>query len=114
VPITSNNKNRMGHFLLASVMLVAGTLATAQDAAVPAAVEPSAEALAFNCYTCHGPGGVSPAAMPSLHGKSANYLLRRLQEFKQDKGNPTIMGRIAKGYSDEELARIAEYLASDH
>lgn len=112
--MTSNNKNRVGHFLLASAALVAGTLANAQDAAVAVAAEPSAEALAFNCYTCHGPGGVSPAAMPSLHGKSAGYLLRRLLEFKQDKGNPTIMGRIAKGYSDEELARIAEYLARDH
>ncbi len=73
---------------------------------------PSIEALSFNCYTCHGPEGRSPAAMPSLQGKPAAYLLRRLLEYKQGKGHPTIMDRIARGYTDEELAGIATYLAA--
>jgi sulfide dehydrogenase cytochrome subunit len=85
----------------------------AVDAAGPGPTGPSIEALSFNCYTCHGPGGRSPAGMPTLQGKQADYLLRRLLEFKQGRGHPTIMDRIARGYSDEELARIAAYIAAD-
>jgi sulfide dehydrogenase cytochrome subunit len=51
--------------------------------------------------------------MPTLQGKQAGYILRRLLEFKQGKGHPTIMDRIARGYSDEELARIASHIAAD-
>lgn len=91
----------------AGLSLMAGV-----DAAEPAPAGPSVEALSFNCYTCHGPDGRSPAAMPSLQGKHAGYLLRRLLEFKQGKGHPTIMDRIARGYSDEELADIAAYIAA--
>lgn len=87
-------------------------LIAAAAAAEPARTGPSVEALSFNCYTCHGPDGRSPAAMPSLQGKHADYLLRRLLEFKQGKGHPTIMDRIARGYSDEELASIAAYIAA--
>jgi sulfide dehydrogenase cytochrome subunit len=87
-------------------------LIAAAVAAEPAPAGPSIEALSFNCYTCHGPDGRSPAAMPSLQGKRADYLLRRLLEFKQGKGHPTIMDRIARGYSDEELASIAAYVAA--
>lgn len=88
------------------------SLAAVARAAGPAPAGPSVEALSFSCYTCHGPGGRSPAAMPSLQGKHADYLLRRLLEFKQGKGHPTIMDRIARGYTDEELEAIAAYLAA--
>ncbi len=74
----------------------------------------STEALAFNCYTCHAPqvrrgkGDIS-----SLKGKSAATLLQKLRDFKNGAGDATLMSRIARGYSDEELARIAEFLADD-
>lgn len=72
-----------------------------------------AEALAFNCFTCHGTDGRSPGAMPGLYGKSAAYLRQRLRELRAGAGaaEPTIMQRIARGYSDAEIDLIAEYLA---
>ena len=74
----------------------------------------STEALAFNCYTCHAPQVRRKAGdIPSLQGKSAETLLQKLQAFKKGEGDATLMSRIAKGYSDEELARIANYLADD-
>jgi sulfide dehydrogenase cytochrome subunit len=88
------------------------SLTAGVDAAGTAPPGRSIEALSFNCYTCHGPDGRSPASMPSLQGKHADYLLRRLLEFKQGKGHPTIMDRIARGYTDEELAAVAAYLAA--
>ena len=71
--------------------------------------QPSAEALVLNCFICHGTDGKSPAAVPGLYGKSPAYMARKLTEFKAGKGDPTVMDRIARGYTDEEIARIAEY-----
>ena len=71
----------------------------------------STEALAFNCFTCHGTDGRSPNAVPTLNGKTAHYLLRRMLGFKRGEGDPTIMNRIAKGYTDEEIARITGYIS---
>jgi cytochrome c553 len=71
----------------------------------------AAEALVFNCFTCHGTDGKSPASMPSLAGKSSAYLARKLTEFKSGRTQCTIMDRVAKGYTDEEIARIAQAIA---
>ena len=77
----------------------------------PLATTRSAEALSFNCFTCHGPEGSGAGSMPALRGRSAEELLDRLRQFRQGAGEPTIMDRIARGYTDEELARIAAYIA---
>lgn len=71
-----------------------------------------AEALAFNCFTCHGTNGKSPGAMKSLDKLSAGEIRDKLKAFKRDENNPTIMNRIAKGYSDDEIAIIADYIAN--
>ena len=78
---------------------------------IAAAEQRSTEALTFNCFTCHGTDGRSPNAVPTLNGKSADYLLRRMLGFKRGEGDPTIMNRIAKGYTDEEIGRITAYIA---
>jgi sulfide dehydrogenase cytochrome subunit len=90
------------------LLLLHGGIAAAADAA---AQQPSTEALAFNCFTCHGTDGRSPNAVPTLNGKSADYLLRRMLGFKHGKGDPTIMNRIARGYTDDEIARVTAYIA---
>lgn len=69
------------------------------------------EALAFTCFTCHGTDGRSPGAIPSLCGKTADFIIRRMHEFRSGKREATIMNRISKAYSDEEIARIARYIA---
>ncbi len=71
----------------------------------------AAEALIFNCFTCHGANGKSSSSMPNLAGKTSAYLARKLTEFKSDGAQCTIMDRLAKGYTDDEIARIAEAIA---
>ena len=90
------------------VLLLHGGIAAAADAGAP---QRSTEALAFNCFTCHGTDGRSSNSVPTLNGKSADYLLRRMLGFKHGKGDPTIMNRIAKGYTDDEIARVTAYIA---
>lgn len=68
--------------------------------------------LASSCAACHGTDGHSPASIPSLSGKEADFITQALTEFKTDKRSATIMNRLAKGYSDEEIALIAAWFAA--
>jgi sulfide dehydrogenase cytochrome subunit len=69
-------------------------------------------ALASACMACHGPSGDSPGSIPSLHDKTADYIADRLKAFKDGSAASTVMGGLAKGYSEEEIAEIAGYIAA--
>jgi len=73
---------------------------------------PSASMLANTCAGCHGTGGnsVGPAS-PTIAGKSAEYLKTVMAEYKSGERHSTIMGRIAKGYTDEEIALMSDFYA---
>lgn len=66
--------------------------------------------MARNCLTCHA-AGVVASPIPRLSGLSAGRIADLLHEFKQDRRPATIMNRIAKGYSDEQIEALAEHLA---
>lgn len=68
--------------------------------------------LSNSCAACHGTDGRSPGAIPSIDGKSAEFLERTLIEFREGRRPATVMGRHASGYTDEEIRLIAEYFAS--
>ena len=72
-------------------------------------VDPRGEILALSCASCHGTDGKSVGIMPGFYGKSAPYLKTALMEFKNDERYSTVMGRHAKGYTDEEITLIADY-----
>ena len=82
---------------------------------------PSAKAMADTCAGCHGTNGqsVGPAS-PNLAGMSAAYFVESMKGFKalpkdaghaEDARPATIMNRIAKGYSDEQIEAMGEYFA---
>ncbi|MCK5813039.1 MAG: cytochrome c4 [Cocleimonas sp.] len=72
----------------------------------------SAKMLADTCTGCHGFDGNSKGpATPSIAGFSAEYLTEVMKAYKSGDASSTIMGRIMKGYSDEELAQVAEVYA---
>lgn len=70
------------------------------------------DTIAYTCNGCHGTDGVSKGAVPSLKGRPADDQAKMLRYFKADIRPSTIMGRIAKGYSAEELKAVAEYFES--
>lgn len=77
------------------------------------AASPSAEALSLPCNGCHGPDGVSQgASIPSIAGMNAEYMAEAMRQFKEGRRTATIMNRIAKGYRDYELRKIARYFAA--
>jgi cytochrome subunit of sulfide dehydrogenase len=79
------------------------------------AAEPirSGAALGQPCAGCHGTNGHSAGdSMPSIAGLSNRYLLKAMLDFKRDLRPSTIMGRIARGYSDQELATLSAYFGA--
>ncbi len=73
----------------------------------------SAEALGYTCAGCHGTNGVSSGpASPTLAGMSRAVMIETMKGFRSGDINATIMGRIAKGYTDEEIEKIADFFAA--
>jgi cytochrome c553 len=71
--------------------------------------------LALSCLNCHGPGGKSPGEIPSIAGKTEDFLKSALVDFRDGKRtgtSATVMGRLAKGYSDAEIDAVAKYIAT--
>lgn len=64
------------------------------------------------CAPCHGTDGRSPGAIPALSGKSADYIVQRMAEFKSGAREGTVMNRIAKGYTDSEIAVVVQHFAA--
>ena len=74
---------------------------------------PTATMLADTCAGCHGTDGSSSGpATPTIAGVSAEYFKTTMDEYKKDSRKSTIMGRIAKGYTDKEIKLMADYFAA--
>ncbi|MFP4138590.1 MAG: c-type cytochrome [Halomonas sp.] len=68
------------------------------------------------CVACHGTDGKGLAPIyPNLNGQSATYLessLKAYRDGQREGGNAAMMTPMAKGLSDEDIADIAAYYAS--
>lgn len=72
----------------------------------------SGQALAWTCAGCHGTDGVSTGpATPTIAGLSETYLIDSMTMYRDDERPSTIMGRIARGYNDEEIAAMSAFFA---
>ena len=85
------------------------TIAGAINCAVFAET-PSPSMLANTCAGCHGTNGssVGPAS-PTIAGLSRDYFIESMLAYKDASRPSTIMSRIAKGYSEEEINRMADF-----
>ena len=78
---------------------------------LPASAGPT-EDLARTCNGCHGLNGVSVGPnMPSIGGLPEAYLKNILLQWKSGERYAATMDRHVKGYSDEELAKLATYFS---
>lgn len=101
---------RIGTATLALVLALATTAITKVACAQSAAVA----VLAGSCLGCHGAEGRGSQAIPpirAVHGAAG--LVAIMQAFRDDSRASTVMGRIARGYTDAEFAALAAYFASD-
>jgi sulfide dehydrogenase cytochrome subunit len=75
----------------------------------PCYAELNAESIALMCRNCHTQQ-ISANSVPSLSHLSTVQLQQLLLDYKYDKRAATLMPRLAKGYSDQELQAVAQLL----
>ena len=94
---------------LATVALLV-TAAAAASADGPTRGRSDDEALAASCTGCHG--DADGVGLPSLAGQSPERLTALLLGYKRGTQQGTLMNRLARGYEDDELRRIAAVLGA--
>jgi sulfide dehydrogenase cytochrome subunit len=94
------------------LVAVSATLLTLSASWPVFAEDLTAAMLGDPCAACHGTDGKSPSPIPPLNGLSAVYIASAMHAFKTGTRPATVMDRIAKGYTDEEIKLIAKYFAA--
>ncbi|MDB6441793.1 MULTISPECIES: cytochrome c [Pseudomonas] len=95
--------------LIVSLLLTLGISGIAHAAGDAAA----GQAKAAVCGACHGPDGNSMAPnFPKLAGQGERYLTKQLKDIKDGKRVVLEMTGLLNNLSDQDLADIAAYFAS--
>jgi sulfide dehydrogenase cytochrome subunit len=90
--------------------LILLTASAASHAAPPTV---GGERLYASCASCHGTNGKAVGTtLPELAGQSQDKIIAAMRAFKAQTRDATVMHQIAKGYSDDQIARIAAFLAA--
>ena len=100
--------------VVSAALMVTGACAFAADAGNPA----EGKRKTSMCIGCHGIGGyktVFPEVyhVPKLGGQHAAYIVKALQEYKAGNRSHPSMRAIAAGLSDQDMADLAAYYASE-
>lgn len=89
---------------------LAAVLAVA--AAGPAGAADAAPPGASSCSGCHAMPGRDGAAVPAIHGRPAEEIAAAMLAYRRGEASPTVMDRIAKGFSEDEIRAIAAWIAA--
>lgn len=96
--------------LLSLSLALAGGAACAQTQASRSADFQTA-LWAASCMACHGTDGRAESIALSIAGRPADELYQMMADYKSGKRAGTIMHQHVRGYSDDELRRIARHYA---
>ena len=66
---------------------------------------------AASCSGCHSVGATAPV-IPRLYGRDAGEIMTAMAGFRDGSRPATVMNRIAKGFTDDELRAVAAWLAA--
>ena len=75
-----------------------------------AAGEPPAGAVA--CSGCHAVSARVATPVPRIIGLDRAVIVKAMQEFRSGQRSATVMDRIAKGFTDDEIQAIAAWYAA--
>jgi sulfide dehydrogenase cytochrome subunit len=68
--------------------------------------------VAEGCIGCHGPNGAGMGGVPAIAGRNADELRTLMIAFRANERPGTIMGRVSRGYTDAEIAAVAQHFAT--
>lgn len=98
---------------IAPALLVASQFAHSAPIVPQYDIEAGKKIVDANCAACHGANGVSIApAQPNLGGQNIKYLYKQLLDFKSGARSNGIMKAQLAGLSQQDLANVAGYYAS--
>ncbi|MDO8397960.1 MAG: c-type cytochrome [Bradyrhizobium sp.] len=75
------------------------------------AAAPESPAGASSCSGCHPANTGIDTPIPRLNGRNAAEISEQMKTFRAGQRSATVMGRIAKGFSDDEIEAIAAWYA---
>jgi len=84
-------------------------LASIAAAAVASAQQPAGAA---SCSGCHPTSARVTSPVPRLAGLDRAAIVKAMQDFRSGQRTGTVMDRIAKGFTDEEIQAIAAWYAA--
>jgi sulfide dehydrogenase cytochrome subunit len=76
------------------------------------AAPPTPPPGAASCSGCHPTSKSVDTPVPRLVGRSPAEIETTMQEFRTGQKPASVMDRIAKGFSDDEIAAIAAWYAA--
>jgi cytochrome c553 len=89
------------------VILSASLLASVAPASAAGVAD--APAGAASCSGCHPATSRVDTAVPRLIGRNPDEIVTAMHAFKSGERPATVMDRIAKGFSDDEVKAIAAW-----
>jgi cytochrome subunit of sulfide dehydrogenase len=69
---------------------------------------------ASSCSGCHPASASADTKVPPIRGRDPAEIVAAMEAFRSGQRPSTVMGRIAKGFSDDEIQAIAAWLAAQH
>lgn len=95
-----------------SITAAVACLAALLVGPVVAARAQSAPPAVHGCSGCHGPAGEGVGTIPPIaRTMGVAEFDAAMRQFRADQRPATIMNRIARGFTDAELAQLAAYFA---
>ena len=86
---------------LASLSVLAGVPVRAADA------PPGAS----SCTGCHAAKRIPDSVIPHIAGRRAEDIVQFMREYRSGAWPSSVMGRIAKGFDDQQIDAIAAWFA---
>ncbi len=97
---------RSRHALAALAYAAGLSFSASAQAAPPDAIG----MIAGTCVGCHGANGTSKGpASPTIAGMAVETFTEAMKDFQSGARPATVMDRIAKGYTDDEIKGLAAY-----
>ena len=69
---------------------------------------------ASSCSGCHAVGAKVETPVPRILGRQPAEIIAAMLAFQSGERPSTVMERIAKGFSEDEIRAIATWLAAQH
>jgi sulfide dehydrogenase cytochrome subunit len=98
-----------------SAPLLAGGALLASTAATPSKAQQAPDSgpplIAQACVGCHGQAGAGSGSVPKIAGYSRDLFIAQWAAFRNKERPATMMDRIAKGYTEADVAVLADYFS---